>query len=640
MGKTIIIWGLVMVLSLPVFAQRIGIAVLDLEPQGVAASTAAVISEFVRGEFRKSQRMDLVEKNRMDVLLKQRAFEQTGCTESKCAAEAGTILQVDKMIIGTLGKLGQKYVLTLRVVDVKTAKIEYQDREEKIVPEEELDGLVPPLVSRILPNLKLTGLGQALPAEPAPADETGGLKIYTTPSGAKIFIDGNEWGQTPRLVSPLEVGEHSVLLTMEGFRDVVRQVKIAKGITASMNVVLEKVYGSIKVTSSPAGANVYLNGVLKGTTTAQGLSLSGLEIKTYAVKVTHPGYAPYEVDAAIMPDEVIEVNAVLSPKPGSIVITSTPSGAQVSVNGAPKGNTPCSVTNLEPGTYKVTVSKEGYENGEVSVTVGPGESVAKSVVLKKTLTPSVPPSTGGRGTVLGLTYLSTNAQGYKEYRNEKDGSILIEIPAGSFTMGSDDGDSDEKPVHTVHLDKYYIGKYEVTVGQFKKFCQATGRNMPEQPTWNNRDDHPVVNVNWNDAKDYCDWAGLRLPTEAEWEKAARGTDGRKYPWGNTWDASKCNSGEKGDSYEYTSPVGSFPQGVSPYGCYDMAGNVWEWCNDWHDKDYYASSPSSNPAGPSSGDYRVLRGGSWDDDAGNCRSANRWWNNPGSRYNNDGFRVAQ
>jgi len=152
MGKTIIIWGLVMVLSLPVFAQRIGIPVLDLEPQGVAASTAAVISEFVRGEFRKSQRMDLVEKNRMDALLKQRAFEQTGCTESKCAAEAGTILQVDKMIIGTLGKLGQKYVLTLRVVDVKTAKIEYQDREEKIVAEEELDGLVPPLVSRILPN--------------------------------------------------------------------------------------------------------------------------------------------------------------------------------------------------------------------------------------------------------------------------------------------------------------------------------------------------------------------------------------------------------------------------------------------------------------------------------------------------------
>ena len=238
-----------------------------------------------------------------------------------------------------------------------------------------------------------------------------------------------------------------------------------------------------------------------------------------------------------------------------------------------------------------------------------------------------------------LTYLKTNSNGFKEYRNEKDSSALIEIPAGKFTMGSNESD-DEKPTHTVSLDRYYIGKYEVTVGQFRKFCIATGTAMPEQPNWNSRDDHPVVNVTWNDAKAYCDWAGLRLPTEAEWEKVARGSDGGKYPWGSAWDAAKCNSGEDRDSYSNTSPVGSFSSGVSPYGAYDMAGNVWEWCHDWYGENYYDSSPSSNPTGPSSSGYRVLRGGCWGFIDNGCRSANRFSNDPGNRYDNGGFRVAK
>ena len=277
-----------------------------------------------------------------------------------------------------------------------------------------------------------------------------------------------------------------------------------------------------------------------------------------------------------------------------------------------------------------------------------------------------------------LTYIKTNSMGFKEYRNEKDGSILIEIPAGKFTMGTNVGSKaysdyhgrhNETPAHIVYLDKYYIGKYEVTNAQYKKYCDATGQSYPHysldgMPGYlEENPKNPVVNITWADAKAYCKWAGLRLPTEAEWEKAARGedtpflnvrspvgteverkdnahgTDIRKYPWGKDWDDTKCNSSESGDGYEYTSPVGSFPSGVSPYGAYDMAGNVWEWCNDWYGD--YSTSPASNPTGQSSGKPRVLRGGSWTNDGSLCRSAYRHFcreDNRVSNYPNYGFKY--
>ena len=214
-------------------------------------------------------------------------------------------------------------------------------------------------------------------------------------------------------------------------------------------------------------------------------------------------------------------------------------------------------------------------------------------------------------------------------------------------MGSGDGENDEKPVHTVYLDGYYIMKYEVTNKQYKKFCDETGRSYPKDPGFSGMSgyftsypDYPVVEVCWNDAKAYCAWAGLRLPTEAEWEKASRGTDSRTYPWGNGEPGTnRCNYIGSGDGYEYTSPIGSYENGRSPYGCYDMSGNVWECCNDWYGESYYRDSEYKNPKGPSSGTYRVLRGGSWLF-YGNCvRAANRDSAGPSGMDGNIGFRCA-
>jgi len=226
----------------------------------------------------------------------------------------------------------------------------------------------------------------------------------------------------------------------------------------------------------------------------------------------------------------------------------------------------------------------------------------------------------------------------------KDDVTMVLIPAGEFQMGYNGGYDNEKPVHTVYLDAFYMDIYEVTNAQYKKFMDATGHKAPEY--WNDSNynalNHPVVGVSWNDASAYCSWAGKRLPTEAEWEKSARGgLVGKKYVWGDEWPppskAGNFYDSITNDGYNYTSPVGSFkPNG---YGLYDMAGNVWEWCADWYDGNYYANSPKSNPTGPSSGSSRVLRGGSWFYYNVNLlRVADRYLCDPTYYFLNVGFRC--
>jgi formylglycine-generating enzyme required for sulfatase activity len=218
------------------------------------------------------------------------------------------------------------------------------------------------------------------------------------------------------------------------------------------------------------------------------------------------------------------------------------------------------------------------------------------------------------------------------------------VPAGEFTMGSNLAD-DEKPVHRVYLNAFYMDKYEVTVGQYAKYLEAT--DMEEPPDWHimNQPQHqkrPVVNMDWEDAVMFCKWAGKRLPTEAEWEKAARGTDGRIYPWGNEAPTRlHANYGRKEwNNHLALIPVGSFEEGRSPYGIYDMAGNAWEWVSDWYDYDYYKNSPRRNPIGPATGDAKVVRGGSWLYVPEFLRSAHRFAAQPTNRHFGYGFRCAK
>jgi formylglycine-generating enzyme required for sulfatase activity len=268
---------------------------------------------------------------------------------------------------------------------------------------------------------------------------------------------------------------------------------------------------------------------------------------------------------------------------------------------------------------------------------------------------------------------------------------MVLIPAGEFLMGSFEGEGafDEHPQHKVYLDTYYIDKYEVTNAQFKKFVEATGYvtdaerkgfgevwnpreiisywkllpfegvtwqcpnawvkwktgSSPHPKVWDNyhiedQMDYPVVQVSWNDAQAYTKWAGKRLPTEAEWEKAARGIDGRKWPWGNEFDLCEEITAYANINSDSPLPVGCFPVDISPYGVYNLTGNVQEWAADWYAPDYYTYTPQKNPKGPDTGSFRVLRGGSWKDvKCHHVLSANRAYQSPDYSSNFVGFRCA-
>ncbi len=275
-----------------------------------------------------------------------------------------------------------------------------------------------------------------------------------------------------------------------------------------------------------------------------------------------------------------------------------------------------------------------------TATVGPGTPVAAAL---PTATPTLvevlptPPPLPPPPTPTPLPTPEKTAEGPAVT------NIMVKIPAGPFTMGSDNGAEDEAPAHQVDLPAFEIDKFEVTNADFAQFVKAAGYQTDAEKegrtkNWRSvaegKDNHPVVFVSWNDATAYCQWVGKRLPTEAEWEKAARGTDGRTYPWGNEWDPSKVNAKETG--LRGTAVVGSFGAGASPYGVEDMAGNVWEWTADWYEA-YPGSTYKSDYFGQK---FKVLRGGAWFETADFVRTTVRNANSQTAANDDIGFRCAR
>jgi formylglycine-generating enzyme required for sulfatase activity len=285
------------------------------------------------------------------------------------------------------------------------------------------------------------------------------------------------------------------------------------------------------------------------------------------------------------------------------------------------------------GTFNGVLEKvDGkWQIDGIHVTVPSGKLQPQERVIEPTVLPTDTP------VCLGLTLSDVVT-----WTRPVDGAVMVHVPAGEFLMGSADDDPDasdtEKPQHAVYLDAYWIDKVEVSNAQYGKCVEAGACHKAGCPAESrlNAPEQPVVCVSWQDAHDYAAWVGGRLPTEAQWEKAARGIDGRLYPWGNT-PPDCCKANLQGCA-ERTLSVGSRPDGASSYGALNMAGNVQEWVADWYDGGYYSSSPSRNPQGPESGSYRVLRGGAFFHTERNVRCASRAGDSPDYGDMQTGFRV--
>jgi ribose/xylose/arabinose/galactoside ABC-type transport system permease subunit/formylglycine-generating enzyme required for sulfatase activity len=297
---------------------------------------------------------------------------------------------------------------------------------------------------------------------------------------------------------------------------------------------------------------------------------------------------------------------------------------------------------LEKAAQATPTPSPGAGPGTPAAVGSPAATSASSKVLP-TPTPMPPPPTPTPLPTPAPAPTSSEAKATEGPMLPPVTDIMIEIPAGPFTMGSDTGAEDEAPAHEVDLPVFEIDKFEVTNADFAQFVKATGYQTDAEKegrtkNWRGvaegKDNHPVIFVSWNDATAYCQWVGKRLPTESEWEKAARGTDGRVYPWGNDWDPSKANVKETG--LRGTACVGSFGAGDSPYGVEDMTGNVWEWTADW-----YEAYPGSNYQSDYFGQrFRVLRGGAWFETADFARTTVRNANSETAASDDVGFRCAR
>jgi len=451
--------------------------------------------------------------------------------------------------------------------------------------------------------MKLCGLRRAVAAGAAllggallfagcggePEEQLVQVTIHSAPEeGAELLIAGMEGGLTPATVE-LPPGPANLVLKKDLYRVASDRIQVVEGPPLEFTIEMIPLAGYITFESTPEGATVTFNGKEIGQTPIYNHQVI---VGEHTYEVAYPDYYPQTKTVDVEEDYRYRYNHELKPREALLRVTSRPSNADIYINGQKQAAVTPTKFTLTPGMYIVSVYAEGYSGKDAKVELAPNEERDIALEMKEG---SVPPG-------------------------------MVLVPAGEFIMGADERSPDEAPMRKVDLPAFYIDKTEVTNRQY----QAV---IPEHTYPLGQDDFPVTNVSWNEATRYASLVGKRLPTEAEWEKAARGTDGREYPWGGEFNPELANMLET----DVGAPVavGRYLGGLSPYGCLDMAGNAYEWVQNW-----YEAYPGNTDVTKEYGQiYRSLRGGSYESERFDVRCARRRFDRMDAKRPDYGFRCA-
>lgn len=407
--------------------------------------------------------------------------------------------------------------------------------------------------------------------------------------GASVMMIGVDYGLTPAEIPDIPPGTYDVVLYMERYRRAIKPITVTEAETQEFTIDMEPITGTLSITTTPPGATVYLDGEAIGETP---LPKKTLQVGDYSYLVQHPDYYPEEKKFTVEDNFNMEFDHKLRPMEAELSVFSRPSSANIWLNNIQQVEKTPAKFKLRPGQYLVSVHTAGYLQSDELVEL----EANKPITVQADLTPGAVPQ----------------------------GMLLI--PAGDFIMGTDNSAPGERPARKINLKPFYIDRFEVTNQAYKAVFPA--HKYPA-----GQDNLPALGISWTEAGRYCESVGKRLPTEQEWEKAARGTEGQEYPWGPVFENTLANTVEAG--LGKPTRVGSYYASASPYGAMDMAGNAYEWVSDW-----YEAYPGNTDVTKDYGQiFRVLRGGSFISEKFEARCAARHFDRMDSKRRDYGCRCA-
>lgn len=434
--------------------------------------------------------------------------------------------------------------------------------------------------------LVLTGCGGGK----SKTDALVSVTIDTEPvEGASVLMLGIDQGFTPVTIHEVPPGDYEVILRLDKYRRAIEPIQVTDEADQHFTIEMEPILGYLSITTQPADAEVILNGESLGQAP---VVKHALQVGEYEYEVIHRDYYPLQNSFTMEDNFKMEFTHELRPLESELIVTSRPSSSSIWLNNIPQAQkTPAKLV-LRPGRYLVSVHSEGYVQADELVELTANESHA----VEMRMSPGKVPQ--------GMTL----------------------IPGGEFTMGANDSAPDERPARSVSVKPFYLDRFEVTNLAFKQV-------FPDHKYLEGQDSLPAQGISWTQAVKYCESIGKRLPTEAEWEKAARGTESRVYPWGEVFVPGYANTSESGIGV--ATRVGNFFETPSIFGCMDLSGNVYEWVFDW-----YEAYPGNTDVTKEYGQiYRVLRGGSYRGDKFEARATARHFDRVDSNRRDYGCRCA-